>query len=203
MSNTTIFIGSILSIYYIRHNHMFWPLILAIFRLYINSYQVVIQTICGFFLGWGVGGCVQVQELVFFSREGCVVWVTTGTHAIIKPCPNLFTAKPKVGFIICYKIVLVNILCSNMWYLCLWAKFGMLQCCFQYISIILRIKLFVHYLSSAHFIYGPKFYVHCHIPYNMFLLLSLTGLTLVQKGVAYSGCKIYNHLPLQIKKYFE
>ena len=27
----------------------------------------------------------------------------------------------------------------------------------------------------------------------------MTGLTLVQKGVAYSGCKIYNHLPLQIK----
>ena len=29
--------------------------------------------------------------------------------------------------------------------------------------------------------------------------MPLTGLTLVQKGVAYSGCKIYNHLPLQIK----
>jgi hypothetical protein len=27
-----------------------------------------------------------------------------------------------------------------------------------------------------------------------------TGLTLVQKGVAYSGCKIYNHLPPQIKE---
>jgi hypothetical protein len=31
------------------------------------------------------------------------------------------------------------------------------------------------------------------------LHLPLTGLTLVQKGVAYSGCKIYNHLPSQIK----
>ena len=35
--------------------------------------------------------------------------------------------------------------------------------------------------------------------YNNNLPLSLTGLTFVQKGVAYSGCKIYNHLPLQIK----
>jgi len=32
---------------------------------------------------------------------------------------------------------------------------------------------------------------HMHLP--------STGLTLVQKGVAYSGCKIYNHLPPQIK----
>ena len=30
--------------------------------------------------------------------------------------------------------------------------------------------------------------------------LLLSGRTLVQKGVAYSGCKIYNHLPPQIKK---
>jgi len=47
MSNTTIFIGSILSIYYIRHNYMFQPLMLAIFRLYTNTYQVVIQTYAG------------------------------------------------------------------------------------------------------------------------------------------------------------
>jgi len=36
--------------------------------------------------------------------------------------------------------------------------------------------------------------------YNDNLHLLSTGLTLVQKGVAYSGCKIYNHLPPQIKK---
>ena len=35
--------------------------------------------------------------------------------------------------------------------------------------------------------------------YNNNSHLTLTGLTLVQKGVAYSGCKIYNHLPIQIK----
>jgi hypothetical protein len=33
------------------------------------------------------------------------------------------------------------------------------------------------------------------------LHLLSTGLTLVQKGGAYSGCKIYNHLPPQIKKF--
>jgi hypothetical protein len=35
--------------------------------------------------------------------------------------------------------------------------------------------------------------------HNNNLHLPLTGLTLIQKGVAYSGCKIYNHLPPQIK----
>ena len=39
-----------------------------------------------------------------------------------------------------------------------------------------------------------------HTWYNDNLHLSSTGLTLVQKGVAYSGCKIYNHLPPQNKK---
>ena len=39
-----------------------------------------------------------------------------------------------------------------------------------------------------------------HTRYNDNLHLLSTGLTLVQKGVAYSGCKIYNHLPSQIKK---
>ena len=70
VSDTTIFIGSILSIYYIRHNYMFRPLMLTIFRLYMNNYLVVIQTICGLFLG--VRGVVQVRDLVFV-KEGCVV----------------------------------------------------------------------------------------------------------------------------------
>ena len=34
--NSTIFISSILAIYYIRHNYKFRPLMLAIFRLYMN-----------------------------------------------------------------------------------------------------------------------------------------------------------------------
>jgi len=51
MSNTTIFIGSILIIYYIRHNYMFRPVMLAIFRLYMNTYQAVIQTYVGCILG--------------------------------------------------------------------------------------------------------------------------------------------------------
>ena len=79
---------------------MFRPLILAVIRLYMNNYQVVIQTICGLFLG-GREGVVQVRVLVFV-KEGCVVWVTLGNHVIIKPFPSLFTAKPKAGFIICY-----------------------------------------------------------------------------------------------------
>ena len=35
--------------------------------------------------------------------------------------------------------------------------------------------------------------------FNHNLHLSSTNLTLVQKGVLYSGSKIYNHLPLYIK----
>jgi len=38
-----------------------------------------------------------------------------------------------------------------------------------------------------------------HTRYNDNFHLPSTGLTPVQKGVAYSGCKIYNHLPPQIK----
>jgi hypothetical protein len=38
MSNTTMFIGSMLSIYYIKHNYMFRLLMLAIIRLYMNTY---------------------------------------------------------------------------------------------------------------------------------------------------------------------
>ena len=47
------------------------------------------------------------------------------------------------------------------------------------------------------------FYLICkfmtNTRHNNNLHLPLTGLTLVQKGVAFSGCKIYNHLPPQIK----
>ena len=67
MSKTTIFIGGILSVYYIRHNYMFRPVMLAIFRLYMNTYQVVIQTICGLFLE--VGGLCRC-EISFLSKKG-------------------------------------------------------------------------------------------------------------------------------------
>ena len=76
MSNTPIFIGSIFR--YLLHQAQLH--VSAIFRLYMNTYQVVTQTICGLFLG--VGGVVQVRYLVFV-KEGCVVWVTIGNCAII------------------------------------------------------------------------------------------------------------------------
>ena len=47
LMNNPVFIVSILIIYYIRHNYMFRPLMLAIFRLYTNTYQVVKQTYVG------------------------------------------------------------------------------------------------------------------------------------------------------------
>jgi hypothetical protein len=48
MSNKIMLIRSMLSIYYIKHNYMFRPLMLAIIRLYMNTYQLVIQTYVGF-----------------------------------------------------------------------------------------------------------------------------------------------------------
>jgi len=48
--------------------------------------------------------------------------------------------------------------------------------------------------------YMVSLYYITYIYYNDNLHLLSTGLTLVQKGVAYSGCKIYNHLRSQIKK---
>jgi len=44
--------------------------------------------------------------------------------------------------------------------------------------------------SQIHSIY-TRYSENFHLPQ--------TGLTMVQKGVAYSGCKIYNHLPVHIK----
>jgi hypothetical protein len=64
------------------------------------------------------GGVVRVQDLVFV-KEGFVVWATLGYHPIIKTFPSLFTAKPKAGFIICYTVVLLYMLCSNIWYSCM------------------------------------------------------------------------------------
>ena len=45
----------------------------------------------------------------------------------------------------------------------------------------------------------PNSSIHNINTHNDNLHLPSTSLTLVQKEVAYSGCKIYNHLPLQIK----
>jgi hypothetical protein len=45
MSNTTMFIGNELGIYYIKHSYMFRPLMLAIIRLYMNTYQLVIKSV--------------------------------------------------------------------------------------------------------------------------------------------------------------
>jgi hypothetical protein len=54
-SKTTIFIGRIYSIFYIRHNYMFRPLIMAILRLYTEYLLSSIQNIHGLFT-WGREG---------------------------------------------------------------------------------------------------------------------------------------------------
>ena len=49
-SNTTIFIGRIQSIFYIRHNYTFWCLIMAIFRLYMKYFKPLHSTECEHFM---------------------------------------------------------------------------------------------------------------------------------------------------------
>ena len=72
--NTTIFISSTLAIYYVRHNYMFRPLVLAIFRLYMDlssSYT----TYVGRFLESGERGFFFVWDRNLVCVSGvCVVW---------------------------------------------------------------------------------------------------------------------------------
>jgi len=65
------------------------------------------------------------------------------------------------------------------------------QCIFSVLIFVVTNKKLFQLNSRVH---------NIHTRYNDNLHLLSTGLTLVQKGAAYSGCKIYNHLPSQIKK---
>jgi len=66
----------------------------------------------------------------------------------------------------------------------LWTRFSLL------LFVATNKKLFSHN-SQIHDINTRHNNNNLHLP--------LTGLTLVQKGVAYCGCKIFKHLPPQIK----
>jgi len=76
----------------------------------------------------------------------------------------------------------------------LFKKLGILPLPSQYIfSLLLFVvtnKKFFSLNSQIHSIY-TRHTDNLHLPQ--------TGLTSVQKGVTYSGCKIYNHLPVHIK----
>jgi hypothetical protein len=63
------------------------------------------------------------------------------------------------------------------------------QYIFSLLIFVVTNKLFL--LNSQIHNIHTRHYDNLHLP--------LTGLTLVQKGFAYSGCKSYNHRPLQIK----
>jgi len=76
----------------------------------------------------------------------------------------------------------------------LFSQFRILPLPSQYIYSLL---LFVA-TNKKLFLLNSQFHdINTH--HNNNLHIPSTGLTLVQKGVAYSGCKIYNHLPRQIK----
>jgi len=64
--NTTVFISSILAIYYNRHNYMFRPLMLAIFRLYMDT---AIKHV------WVFLGCGERGSFVGPRSRLCQWWV--------------------------------------------------------------------------------------------------------------------------------
>ena len=111
----------------------------------------------------------------------------THIHKIAKPAPVFKARKDRL------KLVL------RMWYVrdtCrpLFKKLGILPLPSQYIFPLL---LFV---VTNKKLFSMKSQIHSiHTRHSDNLHLPQTGLTLVQKGVAYCGCKIYNHLPLHIK----
>jgi len=76
----------------------------------------------------------------------------------------------------------------------LFKKLGILLLPLQYIFSLL---LFV-VMNKKLFLLNSQIH-SIHTRHSDNLHLPQTGLTLVQKGVAYSGCKIYNHLTLHIK----
>ena len=73
--NKIIIISSVLAIYYIRHNHMFRPLMLAIFRLYMDLPSTY-TTCVGCFLGVGKGSFWWDRDLICVNG-GCMVWNST------------------------------------------------------------------------------------------------------------------------------
>jgi len=93
--NTTIFISGILGIYYNRHNYMFRPLMLAIFRLYMNlssSYTACVRC----FLGREEGVILCGTEISFVSMVGA----SSGTLSLV--IHSVILAMSKMGFIILY-----------------------------------------------------------------------------------------------------
>jgi len=90
--NTTIFVSSKLVVYYIRHNYMFRPLMLAIFTLYMDlSSGYTTYVWC--FLGCG--------EKVFFVGPRaylCQWWVSGMEQYHCYPCLSL--AVSRMGFLV-------------------------------------------------------------------------------------------------------
>ena len=68
MSKQLYFIGSILNICYIRYNYVFRPWMLAIIRLYMKTYPLVIQIYVGYLqeIGKWLCGC----GISFWSNKG-------------------------------------------------------------------------------------------------------------------------------------
>jgi len=67
--NTTIFISSIMGVYYNTHKYMFRPLMLAIFRLYMDLSSSYTTYVGCFFRVWGKGFFVRSRSRL------CQRWV--------------------------------------------------------------------------------------------------------------------------------
>ena len=76
----------------------------------------------------------------------------------------------------------------------LFKKFQILPFSSQYIFSLLTFVV-----NNRHLFLSNSAVCHIHTRYNNDLHLPSVSLSLVQKGVLYSGCKIHNYLPSNIK----
>jgi hypothetical protein len=69
MSNTNIFSSTVQGFYYIRHNYMFRPLMLTIFRFFMSTYQVVIEMHVGNIWGVSKGVNMCMCEISYCQKD--------------------------------------------------------------------------------------------------------------------------------------
>ena len=131
--NTTIFIISILTIYYIRHNYMFRPLMLAIFRLNMklsSSYTTYVGCFLGcgdrgFFVGpryllcqWWVHGLERYHQLSMPLFQLCLEWgslyyLSILSYTMVSMCQVYDATALFLQFFSIFTQIIVSIYCLS------------------------------------------------------------------------------------------
>jgi len=142
--------------------------------------------------------CYVIRTLTFLRSAGVLRMVYFSCFHSIMSYGIIFwgNSPHSINIFKIQKIIIRIMTNSNSCDTCrtLFHQLGMLPLSTQYIFSLL---LFVATIKKLFSLNSQIHDINTH--HNNNLHLPLTGLTLVQKGVAYSGCKIYNHLPPKIK----